>query len=1007
MSKINTNMAAVTTLYHLTNKEGSMNKALERISSGLRLNHAVDDAAGASIVNRMTSQIKGLEAAIRNAADAISLTQTAEGSLEEVTQILHRMRELSVQAANGVYTGQDRQAINNEIVAMQNELQRIAESSTFNGVKMLNGDFQDTTFQVGFQPNDTATLSIEDVRPSGLGEYILSTSNIDASTVATQSASVANKVTTAITAAEAPSSTFPSIDNSPVTGVLSNQLQAFVTANTAGLTNGGWSVAGTDASALSIDSSGVVTVTGGSDFETKASYSFDVVFTTDTGATFEEAVTLSITDLAEEVATIATPTVPASVKANDTFTVSIGGTAVTATIAADDAAFTITKLQTALNAQITTLNTATPGTIDGTFSVASNGTDLEFVFETEGDIVNTSGNAGEVSAISYNQAVYNTGAAASQTTVGAVGTPEVQTIAGPTLPAAFAVGDIVTVSVEGIDVSHTVTAAGALTVTQLATALNTANAALVPPAGWTFSATNGGADLTLTQNTGAVVTANVSQVKIDLADADLAGQVAPAYTDGVAVALTTATNADRAGSTVTSNLTTLSVGESTQVIINPLNIASPETTGVLSNAFKTFVATNPAPPSQANGGFSLSGADAAKFDISQTGIITSKAALDFDTPGSAASSNLYDLSVTYTDGTSTLSETIGLNITDDQNDAGYVSAAAQPFLGTSKSAVGSLISEVEDLTIYGNVGTKVIDINGGSSARDVVTAVNAVQGETGVYANAQTRLNITFPDQAEALSDTVSFKLFGKNALEQVISGNVDLGVVNGRDASLRNLADAVNSASGATGITAKVSTNGATLSLVSNEGYDIVIEGYAMSASTLDMNVSAANQDLESIGIQQAMQEGSANKNSMRVSGVVEFHSPYIFSVSTDAVGNDGGGLFQQIPGAAKLSSVADLNVLTVANAQRMLTAVDGALVRVDLERSDLGATMSRMEHTIANLSNINLNTKAARSRIQDADIAAETVELNRTQVLSQAAQAMLAQANRTSQSILSLLQG
>ena len=177
MSKINTNMASVTTLYHLTNKEGSMNKALERISSGLRLNHAVDDAAGASIVNRMTSQIKGIEAAIRNAADAISLTQTAEGSLEEVAQILHRMRELAVQAANGVYTGQDRQAINNEVVAMQNELGRIAESSRFNGVKMLNGEFQDTTFQIGFQANDTATLSIEDVRPQGLGEYVLTTSN--------------------------------------------------------------------------------------------------------------------------------------------------------------------------------------------------------------------------------------------------------------------------------------------------------------------------------------------------------------------------------------------------------------------------------------------------------------------------------------------------------------------------------------------------------------------------------------------------------------------------------------------------------------------------------------------------------------------------------------------------------------------------------------------------------------------------------------------------------------
>ncbi len=88
------------------------------------------------------------------------------------------------------------------------------------------------------------------------------------------------------------------------------------------------------------------------------------------------------------------------------------------------------------------------------------------------------------------------------------------------------------------------------------------------------------------------------------------------------------------------------------------------------------------------------------------------------------------------------------------------------------------------------------------------------------------------------------------------------------------------------------------------------------------------------------------------------------------------------------------------------MLTAVDGALVRIDLERSDLGATMSRMEHTINNLSNITVNTKAARSRIQDADIAAETTELTKAQVLNQAAQAMLAQANRSSQTILGLLQ-
>jgi len=117
-------------------------------------------------------------------------------------------------------------------------------------------------------------------------------------------------------------------------------------------------------------------------------------------------------------------------------------------------------------------------------------------------------------------------------------------------------------------------------------------------------------------------------------------------------------------------------------------------------------------------------------------------------------------------------------------------------------------------------------------------------------------------------------------------------------------------------------------------------------------------------------------------------------------------GGMFSSNPPGATLSSVSMLDVLTVENAKKMLTAVDGALVRIDLERSDLGATMSRMEHVINNLSNITKNTKEARSRIQDADIAEETTNLTKAQVLNQAAQAMLAQANRTSQSILSLLQ-
>jgi len=665
MSKINTNMAGVTTLYHLRNKEDAMNQALERISSGLRINNAVDDAAGASLVNRMTSQVKGLEAAIRNAADAVSLTQTAEGALGEVSSILHRMRELAVQAANGVYTGQDRQAIQNEVGQLQLELARIAENSTFNAVKMLNGDFTNTAFQIGFQPGDSAILSIENVDPTGLGEYLVATDQLKNS-----------------------SSTF--------------------------------------------------------------------------------------------------------------------------------------------------------------------------------------------------------------------------------FPAAF--------------------------------------------------------------------------------------------------------------------------------------------------------------PSVAN----------------------------------------------------------------------------------NKAGLTSKIVEGEDLTIYGNVGNATIDINGGASAKEIAAAITARKGETGVYADAQTRMNVTFSELAAgsaAAPDTVSFNLYGKNDTAVLIAANVDFGIDSGQSANLSELAAAINGTSGKTGITASLSIDKSTMTLISDDGYDIVVENYSLVGVTgPTMNISGADEDYANLtdGTSVFTDSGGTatttslyspieltagtDPDTVGVSGTLKFHSPFVFSVSTDSQGSDAaplatvdqttgngggalavttneitslvvvpdttgssvalagggangsatgmtiefrtdgsggittpvrilnmgsgfnygdvitvqdylidssidptaggyaakyvditlthpddstittaistpGGLFSGNPSGASLSSVSELDVLNVANSLKMLTAVDGALVRIDLERSDLGATMSRMEHTISNLSNIVMNTKAARSRINDADIAAESTELSKAQVLNQAAQAMLAQANKAQQSILQLL--
>ena len=177
MSTIGSNIAALKSLHNLRLNEDGFAKATERLSSGKRLNAAGDDAAGAAIVNRMTSQIAGMNVAIRNAGDAISMAQVAEGALHEVSEILQRMRELAVQAANGSYSGADRVSLNQEVVSLKKELIRIGETTTFNTTKLLNGTFQDTEFEISFDesPQHTHSLSIEDIRPNKIGVWEMST----------------------------------------------------------------------------------------------------------------------------------------------------------------------------------------------------------------------------------------------------------------------------------------------------------------------------------------------------------------------------------------------------------------------------------------------------------------------------------------------------------------------------------------------------------------------------------------------------------------------------------------------------------------------------------------------------------------------------------------------------------------------------------------------------------------------------------------------------------------
>ncbi|MBM9614846.1 flagellin FliC [Desulfobulbus rhabdoformis] len=162
---------------YLNKAHAQTNTSLNRLSSGSRINSAKDDAAGLAISDKMSALIQGLNQAMTNAGDGISLTQTADGALAESSDALQRMRELAVQSGNGIYNSSDRAAMNKEFSQLQEELARISEQTTFNGQQLLNGDFEGASFQVGANSGETIEVSISDMSPEnlGLGEQNIST----------------------------------------------------------------------------------------------------------------------------------------------------------------------------------------------------------------------------------------------------------------------------------------------------------------------------------------------------------------------------------------------------------------------------------------------------------------------------------------------------------------------------------------------------------------------------------------------------------------------------------------------------------------------------------------------------------------------------------------------------------------------------------------------------------------------------------------------------------------
>ena len=302
------------------------------------------------------------------------------------------------------------------------------------------------------------------------------------------------------------------------------------------------------------------------------------------------------------------------------------------------------------------------------------------------------------------------------------------------------------------------------------------------------------------------------------------------------------------------------------------------------------------------------------------------------------------------------------------------------------------IAAATTVNITGYAGSAELTTTAGQSAQEMAAAVNSVSASTGVTASAVTNVELS----GFSAADTVTFDVNGANIGTVAISDTSDL----------RGIADAINNQSGRTGVTAKMGNDNSTIMLTDASGGDILIEEFTTGAGTTTMDATALNADETAAGSTAGVHTATLDDtdNDMAIAGQVELSSTKLFSVGTD-VTTAGTAFFEATANTSDLSSVAEIDLTTLSGAAEALKVIDVALQKVSQARSDLGAVSNRLDSTISNLTNITVNVEAARSGVMDADFAKESSEMARSKILAQASTAMLAQANKSSENVLSLL--
>lgn len=994
MTVINTNMSALVAQEALGANAKKLSQAMELLSTGSKVNSAGDDAAGLAIATRMDTQVRGLSVAIRNANDGISLLQTSEGAMEEITSMLQRMRELSLQSSNSVNNAQDRQALDAEVQQLKAEIDRIATTTTFNDQKVLNGSMVGKSLQIGAKAAETLNFSLNSMLSSDIGKTAL-TNNSLATTAASASGKPAIETVAQLAFFGDDVYTFK-VDGTTVTGSVVSGSPAGIVDN---INNALKAVGKTDISATLVNGAvelrhklgGNIGVTNFSSVGNgKASFNVvsgggSTVILDDTSAITSSGVAIgsapSSTGVTLSLANTATT-------AAGSYTMKVNGVAVSIAAADNDAAIK-TKLKAALGASyevFTASDVVSSGSASGTFAASAGYTST----------------TGAGSANTYQTGTTTFGSAGTTGGFGLGAGQFVLWSSSSNVPiniTEFNATDGVAAGTKG-----TIRAAGGSSEAILVDGTNkftVAQGSAVAEMSLAFTSTTSNYDIKLD---GASFTITAADLQAGTAASKLISDI-NAATTGAGMNTTAVVGTGTAASTAGD---TSGAGAQTYVLA-----------GGLSSLGNTATASS-------------TGADKVTYEIVQNGsTITIKKAANYGNLiaqleevasskyGAYATPATAESVATFTTNSSAGVPDAGTQISLNTTATGlYQTNAYTPTqMSLDFSGDATYTFSLTNLAGTGQYATAVSAAVVGGSVASVITSINNLTANTGIVASTDPNNSssvILTRNDGKKIQVTGFTSTGNGTVLATPSAGQGVAKVLNDDSNSVQASATAAGAAvatvadmtfSGADKVSFKISDGRTTalvrpISTTSNSSQDLLTE---IRAAIEGMDITAAL----------AAGGGTTPRITFTnsVGGKIDITSFTSDATSTATFAPKTGQgvaviLDEDGGGSASGKAVSDIDVATESAAAEALGVIDNALQQVSDERAKLGALQNRLDHTVSNLSNIVTNTGAARSRIMDTDYAVETSNLAKSQIIQQAATAMLAQANQSAQSVLSLLQ-